>query len=333
MRSIEVRYIVGRESSYVDVLGIDISKAEFHACLIQGTKRAKQRFPNVPAGYRRVRTWLRNRRCTRVHACMEATGAYWQGLATALYDAGIVVSVVNPNRTVHFARSQLRRTKTDLVDAEMIADFCKTQKPDGWSPPPREILELRGLLSYRGHLVDERLRLKQMASQIHVSKELQKLHAKQLKALEQSLAAVARQLRGFVKMHRDLKRQVDKLTEVSGIGALTALAIEAKLPVERLRNTKAAAAYVGVTPSERQSGTSIHGKPRICKTGNGSLRRDLYMPAAVAMRHNVILRAFAERLKEKGKPAKLIVVAIMRKLVVLAFAILKRDLTEASVSA
>lgn len=313
----------------MDVLGIDISKADFHGCLIQGHKLVKRSFPNAPAGYRQLRSWLSNRGCTQVHACMEATGAYWEGLATALYNAGVKVSVVNPSRTVHFARSQLRRTKTDLVDAEMIAQFCQTQQPQCWSPPPQEILELRGLLTYRGQLVDDRLRLKQMAGQIHLNNELEKLHAQQVKAFDQSIIAVERQLRTFVKTHGHLQRQVDKLTAVSGIGMLTAVAIVAKLPVERLRDGKAAAAYVGVTPSERQSGTSVHGKPRICKTGNGSLRRDLYMPATVAIRRNAILSAFAERLRERGKPAKVILVAIMRKLVILAYTILKRDLAEA----
>jgi transposase len=85
MRSIEVRYIIRGESSSVDVLGIDISKADFHGCLIQGKKQAKNSFPNVPVGYRRLRTWLRNRGCTKVHVCMEATGAYWEGLACALH--------------------------------------------------------------------------------------------------------------------------------------------------------------------------------------------------------------------------------------------------------
>jgi len=234
MRSIEVPYFAQRESSSVDVLGIDVSKADFHACLIQGKRMAKNSFPNAPVGYRRLRTWLRNRGCANVHACMEATGAYWQGLATALDDAGITVSVVNPSRTVHFARSQLRRTKTDQVDAAMIAEFCQTQRPDRWTPPPQEILELRGLLSYRDHLVDDRLRLKQMASQIHVSKELQKLHVRQVKALEQSLAAVEKQLRALVKAHPQLKRQVDKLTDVSGIGVLSALTLVAKLPVQTI---------------------------------------------------------------------------------------------------
>lgn len=327
MRSITVRYIVRRRISSVDVLGIDISKADFHVCLVQGEKRSHKSFPNAAVGYRQLRSWMKSRRSSEVHACMEATGAYWMGLATALYDAGLVVSVVNPSRTVMFARSQLRRTKTDQVDAEMIADFCKTQTPTSWSPPPAEILELRGLLSYRDHLVKEKIRLSQVASQIFVGKELEKLHIQQVKTYEKTLEALERQLRSFLKTHQTLSKAVDNLTAVSGIGLLTALAIVAKLPVDRLRDRKAAAAYIGVTPSERQSGTSIHGKPRICKTGNGSLRRDLYMPAAVAMRYNPILKAFSERLKAAGKPPKVILVAVMRKLIVLAFSILKLGLT------
>ena len=332
MRSIEVRYIIRGESSSVDVLGIDISKADFHGCLIQGKKQAKNSFPNVPAGYRRLRTWLRNRGCTKVHVCMEATGAYWEGLACALHEAGLEVSVVNPARTVHFARSQLRRTKTDRVDAEMIAEFCKTQKPDRWSPPAPEILEIRGLLSFRAQLLDDKLRLSQMISQIHVSKELHRLYSTQVKTLNASIAAAEKQLKTVAKTHRTLHRQVQKLTGVKGIALLTALEIIAKLPVERLRDAKAAAAYVGLTPRERQSGTSLHGQPHICKTGNASLRRALYMPAIVATRFNPILKAFADRLKAKGKPAKLVVVAVMRKLVVLAFAILNRDLKEAAMT-
>lgn len=307
----------------MDILGIDVSKADFHACLLQGGRRGKQSFPNNAAGYRRLQTWLGNRRSSQVHACMEATGAYWLGLASALYEAGATVSVVNPNRTAMFARSQLRRTKTDLVDCEMIAQFCQTQQPSPWSPPPAETLKLRGLLTYREHLVNERIRFAQMAKQIHVDKELHRLHIKQTKSVDQLIEAIEKQLRALLKTHPELGAQVSILESVSGIGFLTAVSIVAKLPVERLRDAKAAAAYVGLTPSERQSGTSVNGKPRICKTGNAGLRRDLYMPALAAMRYNPILAAFAERLKAKGKPSKVIIVAVMRKLIVLAFKLLK----------
>lgn len=307
----------------MDVLGIDVSKDDFHACLIQGAVRTKKSFPNGPAGYRQVQRWLKNRRCSSVHACMEATGAYWLGLAIALHQSGVLVSVENPSRTAMFARSQLRRTKTDRVDSEMIAEFCQTQNPRAWTPPPAETLELRGFLSYREHLVNERTRLKQLVKQVQVTGELGRLHAKQLKALDQSIADLEKQMHKLLKRHESLARQVATVMTIPGIGFVTAVAIVAKLPLERLRDGKAAAAYIGVTPSERQSGTSVLGKPRICKTGNASLRRDLYMPALVASRFNPVLKAFAQRLKEKGKPAKVITVAVMRKLVVLAFTLLK----------
>ena len=307
----------------MDVLGIDVSKADFHACLLQGGRQTKQVFENDQAGYRRMLTWLRNRRVSELHACMEATGAYWLGLAIALHESGNTVSVVNPNRTAMFARSQLRRTKTDRVDAEMIAQFCLTQKPQTWTPPAPETLELRSLLTYREHLVNERIRLKQVVKQIEVSKELARLHLKQLKALEQSLEQIEKQLRSLLKKYPSVGSQVDLLEAVRGIGFITAVTFVAKLPVERLRNAKAAAAYVGLTPSDRQSGASLQAKPHICKTGNASLRRDLYMPALAAMRFNPILSAFAARLEAKGKPPKVIVVAVMRKLVVLAYRLLE----------
>ena len=308
----------------MDVLGIDISKADFHACLIQGTKRSSKSFPNAPAGYRQVKTWLKNRRCTEVHACMEATGAYWSGLANALYDAGMTVSVVNPSQTSFFSRSQLRRTKTDPVDAEMIADYCLQRRPAAWTPPPEEILKLRGLLTYRDHLVRERVRLRQVASQIHLSAELRKLHARQIKTLESAIASLKKELNALVKAHPLLGRQVKELEKTQGFGFLTALSIVARLRVEQLRNAKAAAAYAGLSPGERSSGTSVHGKSKICKIGDADLRRSLYMPALAAMRHNEFLKPFAERLKARGKLPKVVTVAVMRKLLVHSYTVLRK---------
>ena len=310
----------------MDVLGIDISKADFHCCLIQNGQRHKRSFPNVPTGARQLRTWLRNRKCERVHACMEATGAYWSGLATALYDAGMVVSVVNPSRTAFFARSQLRRTKTDLVDCAMIADFAVTQNPATWSPPAQEIVELRGFLTYRDHLMCQQIRIKHVITQVHAGKALLAFHARELDHVQQSIKALDAQLAALLEQQQHLKEQVNNLTAVKGIGTLTALSIIAKLPVDRLRDGKAAAAYVGLTPRERQSGTSLHAHPRISKIGNASLRRDLYMPALVAMRYNPIIMEFSARLAASGKKPKVIIVAVMRKLIVLAYTILTRGL-------
>ncbi len=323
MRLVGSRYFVNEVTSYMDVVGIDVSKADFHACLIQGSANAKKSFPNANVGYRQVLKWLKNRGCTQVHVCMEATGAYWLGLATALYQAGLGVSVVNPSRTAMFARSQLRRTKTDRVDSEMIAHFVQTQTPDLWTPPPPQILELRGLLTYRGQLVNQRTKLKQVVKQVVVNEMLQALHDQQLAGMDQLIKSIEEQMRNLLGRYESLQNQVNTVMTIPGFGFISAASVVAKLPMDRLRDSKAAAAYIGVTPSERQSGTSILGKPRICKTGNAELRRDLYMPAVVAMRFNPALSAFAARLKAKGKPSKVIIVAVMRKLIVLAFALLK----------
>jgi transposase len=313
--------------SFVPVLGIDISKADFHCCLLDGTKRAQASFPNRRAGFKKAISWVRRHGGKDVAVCMEATGAYWRGVAMALYDAKMTVSVVNPSRTAFFARSQLRRTKTDRVDSHMLAEFCQTQKPHPWTPEPPEILELRGLRTYRRHLVEERAKLKQMVSQVRVNKALKAAHAAQLRATENTLKTVEHEISELVKRHRSLAEDVARVSSIKGIGPVAATAIVALLPVPRLPNGKAAGAYAGATPWERQSGTSVHGKPRICKTGNSELRRDLYMAAIAARRFNPVFKAFGDRLEAKGKPPKVIFVAILRKLVVLAYTLLKNKST------
>lgn len=305
------------------VLGIDVSKADFHCCLIDGVRSVAAKFDNKAAGFRGLLKWLKKCGASDVHACMEATGPYWRDLAGALYAANVRVSVVNPSRTVHFARSQLRRTKTDAVDAKMLADFCLSQQPDLWSPPAAEVLELRAFLTYRAQLVAQKTAQQQLIAQVESNTQLRQIHSAQIAAIGKAIDALDREMRAHVKRHSGLREDVARLESIPGIGTLTAAAIVAHLPVERLRDRKAAAAYAGLSPSEHQSGTSVSGRPRICKTGNAELRRALYMPALVAIRFSKPLRPFVERLQAKGKPPKVVIVAVMRKLLVLAYALLR----------
>src|SRR3977135_1079942 len=113
------RYALDGGASCMAVLGVDISKADCPCYLVDGEACSPAKFENKPAGYRSVLKWLEKHRAADVHVCMEATGPYWRALANALYSANFRVSVVNPSRTAHFARSQLRRTKTEAVDAKM----------------------------------------------------------------------------------------------------------------------------------------------------------------------------------------------------------------------
>ncbi len=146
MRLVELRYRIASEVPPCRPRN-HVSKADFHAFLIAGDARSKKSFPNGPTGFRALRTWLKNRNVSDLHACMEATGACWLELARSLHAAGVRVSLVNPTRTALFARSQLRRTKTDAVDAQMLAEFCAIQHPELWTPPAPEILALRALLT------------------------------------------------------------------------------------------------------------------------------------------------------------------------------------------
>ncbi len=305
------------------VLGVDVSKADFHCFLLDGEACAPAKFDNKPAGYRGLLKWLKGHRAADVHVCMEATGPYWRPLANALYAANLRVSVVNPSRTVNFSRSQLRRTKTDAVDAKMLADFCLSQKPDLWKPPAQEILELRAFGTYRSQLIAQRTAQQLLIAQVEGNSKLRRIHAAQLNAINKAIDAVEREMRSHVVQHRGLQESVARVQTIPGVGFLSAATIVAQLPVERLRDKKAAAAYAGLSPSDRQSGTSVHGKPRICKTGNADLRKGLYMPALVAIRFNATMKTFADRQKAKGKPAKVIIVAVMRKLLVLAYTLLR----------
>jgi transposase len=130
----------------LSTLGIDIAKLKFDVALrTADDKFLHQTFPNRPEGFARLAAWLTSREAGRVHACLEATGTYGEALAGYLHDAGHTVSVVNPAAIKAFAASRLSRTKTDRVDAELIARYCHTQHPQAWAPPAAEILELQAL--------------------------------------------------------------------------------------------------------------------------------------------------------------------------------------------
>ncbi len=127
-------------------LGIDIAKLKFNICLIREDGKLKHKlFPNTRAGFEELTAWFSKQGVTHVHACLEATGTYGEALSFFLHEAGHRVSIVNPAAIKAFAQSRLSRTKTDRVDAELIARFCQTQQPAAWPPPAPEVRELQAL--------------------------------------------------------------------------------------------------------------------------------------------------------------------------------------------
>ncbi len=304
-------------------LGIDLSKETFHALLLSDRGEAKRVFPNTSKGFEQLTAWLKNRHAADVHICMEATGAYWEALAVYLHELKHRVSVVNPARIKAFAQSELLRTKTDAVDAALIARFCRSQVPEAWIPPAPEIRILQALMRHYEHLKTTRAQQSVYAQSSEAAVVTDSIR-EVIATLDEQIAQVERKIRQHFDDHPNLKRRRDLLTSIPGIGEITAGSILSEIPhLDRFQSAKAVAAFAGLSPRERRSGTSIHGRPRLCETGNARIRKALYMPAIVALRFNPTLRIFAERLLAAGKHKRLIIGAVMRKLLVLAYGILR----------
>lgn len=308
----------------MDFLGVDISKDDFHTFLMQGTRSANRKFNNTVKGFDQLTHWLQNRKVVDLVVCMEATGSYWQDLATALSDAGHTIAVINPKRIKAFAESELLRTKTDAVDAALIARFAATQRWDRWTPPAPEIRELQGLSRHLEFLKRSRTqyltRIQTPGLPARVLDSTQEL----INKLNVEVDELERAIRDHINRHGGLKAKFDLIDSVPGIGETTAATILAEMPeIEKFADDAAVAAYAGLSPRIRQSGTSVRGRPRLCKTGNARVRKALFFPAMSAKRHNPALRALSDRLTKLGKPKMLIVGAIMRKLLVLAYGVVK----------
>jgi transposase len=284
---------------------------------------AKKVFPNTQKGFEQLTNWLENRHADDLRVCMEATGIYWEALAFYLHERSRFVSVVNPARIKAFAQSELLRTKTDEVDAALIARFCKSQAPDPWVPPAPETRILQALMRHYEHLKTTRAQ-QSVYAQSAGSPIVADSVGEVISALDEQIAQIERKIRQHFDDYPDLKRRRDLLTSIPGIGETTAGSILSEIPhLDRFQSAKAVAAFAGLSPRERRSGTSVHGRPRLCKTGNARIRKALYMPASVALRFNPTLRIFAERLLAAGKHKRLIIGAVMRKLLVLAYGVLR----------
>ncbi|TAL41888.1 MAG: IS110 family transposase [Salinibacterium sp.] len=308
-------------------LGIDVAKAKLDCALLvdDGKKRKflSKTVPNTPEGYAALSDWLGQKGAAAAPACLEATGVYWEDAALALADAGHAVAVVNPALAGAHARSLGLRTKTDAVDARAIADFCREKRPPAWVPPPASHRALRALVLRHQALVgmqtQEKNRLEGARdAEARASVEIH------LEWLATELERVERAIAKTIDDDPDLKAKRSLLDSIPGLGERsisTWLAYCAE--PGRFASARQVAAFAGLNPRHRESGSSVRGKPRISKIGHAFLRRALYMPAMVALYKTEWGRRFRERLAANGKPPKLIIGAMMRKLVHVAFGVLK----------
>lgn len=306
-------------------LGIDIAKKKFDAALLRDGKFKTKVFENTPAGFAALSAWLKQHGADKVHACMEATGIFYEGLAVFLADDGHDVSVVNPFQIKAFGESVLSRTKTDKVDARLIARFCEALVPPLWHLDPPEIRQLKALGRRKDALIEMRTQElnRDLSAEARVQESIQSVVA----VLNKEIDDISTRIKDHIDNHPDLKSKSDLLRSIPGVGDASIEAILSETNgFAKFSKVEQVVAYMGLSPKEKTSGSSVRGKSGVCKTGNRRLRKILYMPALVAIQHNPMVKAFSQRLKDKAKNGKLIACACMKKLVQIMFGVIKNNL-------
>lgn len=305
-------------------LGIDISKSKFDVALLRDTGKLKHRvFPNTQAGFGQLSDWLAKQQVERVHACMEATGAYSEALATYLHERGQVISIVNPAQIKSYAESRLSRAKTDKADATLIARFCAERRPPAWSPLPQEVRELQALSRRLDSLMEmrgmEANRL-EVAATAAVTESL----SEHLAFLDREVARTEGLIRSHIDSHPGLRGQRDLLVSIPGIGETTAAKILGEImDVKLYESARQLAAFAGLAPRLHESGSSVRKRAKLSKVGAPRLRKALYFPAIVAIKHNPYIKDLGERLRRRGKCPMQVIGAAMRKLIHIAYGVLK----------
>ncbi len=312
-------------------LGIDVSKNTLDAALIQpgspNRKPPHKVFPNTRQGYQQMLEWIESLTTETVHVCLEATGTWGDSIALCLHEAGHKVSLVNPALIRAFAQSRLLRTKTDKADAQMIAHCCQMHQPPEWTPPSTEIRALQALVTLvrrlealiEMHTMEEN----RMGSGL-TCEAVQADLEEHLAELQSRIEKTRRQIKDHIDQNPDLKRQAQLLESIPGIGAATSSLLLAELgDISHFTDARQVAAFAGLVPRIRESGTSVRGRSRLSKVGSSRLRKSLYFPALTALRCNPIIKSFGLRLSAQGKSKMLIVGAAMRKLLHLAYGVLK----------
>jgi len=274
--------------------------------------------PNTTAGHRRLLKLLAAQ--AGVHVVCEATGGYERDVVAALHAAQVAVSVLNPARVRHFARATGQRAKTDDIDAAVLTAYGQALQPKPTAPRTEQEQQLTELVRRRVQVLETLVAQRQQAQRLTVP-ALRRQAQSLVRRLERDVQQIEELLKTLRGQAAPLGERVQKLEAITGVGAITALGVLAELPELGTLNRRQAAALAGLAPHPRESG-QWHGR-RSIGGGRPPVRRALYMAALVAARSNHQLKEFYQRLRAAGKPAKVALTAVMRKLIVLMNHILK----------
>lgn len=301
--------------------GLDISKDTIDAAVVIGDSVQTKKYSNDETGIKQLESWLQT--FEDLPVCMEATGNYYEAAADYLAERHTVY-VVNPLKISKYAESRFARTKTDKQDAKLIAEYCQTAKEKD--------------LVHRPKPTDDQYRLSRLtAAYAQINQECTAMKNRCEAAKDSEVRAIFKNIiKHLQKQLKTLKTQIQKQTQkpqyqtrikrletIPAIGRLTAAVLLQYLTSADFKTPNKFAAFAGLNPQQKQSGTSVKGQEKITRYGNRKLRTALFMPAMVAYRMKAF-PSFIARLEAKNKPKKVIITALMRKLAVIAYHVYKK---------
>lgn len=320
------------------VLGVDVSQKELVVTLGRLTENLsldlylRRKFANKETGFAAMLKWFRKHTIegSPFRVVLEATGVYHEKFIYYLDDHGIDLTVVLPNKISNYLRTLSVKTINDDTCADAIAMFGLERKLENWKRPNKMYKTLLQLTRERDQIVDERVVIK---NQIHAEKSevypnqksLQRL-SKRLQLLNKQEKEIKSDIENCLRNDESLRKIVDRICTIPGIGMLTAVTILGETNgFELVRNKKQLTSYAGLDVKEKQSGTSVKGKPKISKKGNRHIRKAMHFPALSAIRHDQYYKSFFARLVARHGIKMKAVTAVQRKLLELTFILFKNE--------
>lgn len=317
-------------------VGIDISHKEFMASIAiidaeQNTKiLSTKKFPNLKPGFKALLTWVGKltSKAANIVFAMEATGVYFENLAFYLNDHGEKVSVLLPNKVVHYAKTLHIKSKNDTIDSQVIARLAVERNLNLWQVCSPVLRQLKQLIRERTELIKEKTQIK---NQLHskqaahqYSKSSIARNKKRIRFIERQIEDVVDEIDELLNADQELLNRVRKIETIKGVGQLTALTIIAETNgFALIKNRKQLVSFCGYDVVEKQSGTSLNGRSKISKKGNKFIRKALHYPSLSATRCDDSFKTFYMRINERNSSKMVGLVAVQRKLLLLVYALWK----------
>ena len=308
------------------IIGIDISKEKFDACFSfnENEKSVQDSYSYDEKGMRLFLEEVQDD-CICI---MEATGVYHLRLAYALYERRVSVSIVNPLSVKNFSRAVMCRTKTDKADARLLVEYARRMEITIWEPTPNNYIRIqqlyRSIEMFQQNIQQTENQIEAISHSPIYDSTLIVMLRKHIRQLQRRIGSLQKQLETLIGQEDG--RAIDNISSIPGVGKKTAIALlTATKGMHGFKSYKQVSSYFGLCPRIYDSGKSVHGKAHICKMGMGWIRKLLYMCSISAIRCNKACVDLFERLREKGKPVKVAMIAVANKLLKQIFAIVKNN--------